>query len=204
MFPHVRFIEVDCEPTQKYKKKRVAEIFGTLPGNVTYVTIDFNKDKLDDVLAEAGYRTSDIGFFVWEGVAYYLPESVVLETLRYVAKNAAPGTTIGMDFIYQFLIDKIGLEPNSADPPVVRGVLDMAERLADMGEPWVSGIPENRESEYLANVGLEVVDLLPQGSAEATRRYRTRRDGSLVGSEAATFRSVGCFLEAAVPVRVNL
>ena len=76
----------------------------------------------------------------------------------------------------------------------------MAKRLANLGEPWISGIPENRETEYLAKVGLDVVEVLPQGSAEATKRYRTRSDGSLVGSEGATFRSVGCFVEAAVPV----
>ena len=203
MFPDVRFIELDYGPTQEYKKKRVAEIFGGLPSHVTYATIDFNKDTLEDVLAKAEYRATELSFFVWEGVAYYLPESAVLETLRCVAQNAAPGTTIAMDFIYKFLIDKIGQEPDSADPPVVRGVLGMARRLAELGEPWISGIPENRESEYLAQAGLEVVDVLPQGSAEATKRYRTRRDGSLVGSEGATFCSVGCFIEAAVRVKVN-
>lgn len=106
-----------------------------------------------------------------------------------------------MDFLYQFLIDKIGKEPSADDPPVVRGVLGMAKRLAAAGEPWISGIPENTEGEYLAKVGLKAREVLPQGSAEATRRYRTRRDGSLVGSEAAAFRSVGCFIEAAVPAR---
>lgn len=204
MFPDARFIEVDYAPTQDYKKKRVAAIFGGIPNNVTYATIDFNKDRLEDVLTRAEYRPSELSFFVWEGVAYYLPEATVLATLRYVAKTATPGTTIAMDFLYQFLIDKIGTEPDSTDPAVVRGVLGMAKRLVDLGEPWISGIPENRESEYLANVGLEVLDVLPQGSAEATKRYRTRRDGSLVGSEAATFRSVGCFVEAAVPLVVNL
>jgi methyltransferase (TIGR00027 family) len=200
-FPKVRFFEVDYGPTQEYKKRRVAELFGSLPMNVVYAPIDFTKEKLGDVLAKAGYRRTERTFFIWEGVAYYLPEEAVLETLRFFATQSAPGSSLATDFVYQWLIDKIGKAPEPADPPIVRSVLGLTQRLAAMGEPWLSGIPENREREYLKKVGLELVDLLPQGSGEATKRYRTRRDGTLVGSEPAEFPSVGCFVEAVVPTR---
>jgi methyltransferase (TIGR00027 family) len=200
-YPAVRFIEVDYGPTQEYKRKRVAALFGDAPPNVRFAPIDFTKDKLGDVLTKAGYRASERTFFIWEGVPYYLPEAAVRDTLQYVAKNAAAGSSIVTDFVYQSLIDKIGKPPAPGDPPIVRSVLAMTKRLAESGEPWLSGIPDNHEREYLAAAGLELIEALPQGSAEVARRYRTRRDGSLVGAEPASHPSVGCFVEAALPVK---
>jgi methyltransferase (TIGR00027 family) len=199
-FPAVRFFEVDFGPTQEYKKKRVTEVFGGLPSNVAYAPIDFTKEKLGDVLTRAGYRAAERTLFIWEGVAYYLPASAVLDTLRYIAINSPPGSTLTMDAVYQFLIDKASKEPDPTDPPDVRAIVAMTRRLAQTGEPWLSGIPENREREYLAQAGLNVVEVLPMGSAEAARRYRTRRDGTIVGNS-ASFPSVGCLLEATVPPR---
>ncbi len=102
-----------------------------------------------------------------------------------------------MDAVYQFLIDKAAKEPDPADPPDVRAVVAMTRRLAQTGEPWLSGIPENQEREYFALAGLHVVEVLPMGSAEAGKRYRTRRDGTIVGNQ-ASFASVGCLIEATV------
>ena len=199
-FPRARFIEVDYGPTQEYKKRRVAQVFGSTPTNVAYAPIDFTKDKLDRVLAKAGYRHRERTFFLWEGVPYYLPEPAVLETLRFVA-SAAPGSMLVTDFVYKYLIDKIATGPDPSDPPIVHSVLALTRRLKEAGEPWLSGIPEGDEHAYMEKVGLRLVDLLPQGSLETTRRYRIRRDGSLVGSEPASFTSVGCYVEAVVPQR---
>lgn len=200
-YPDVHFIEVDYGPTQEYKRKRVAALFGEAPPNVRFAAIDFTKDKLGDVLSKAGYRAAERTFFIWEGVTYYLPEAAVRDTLQYIANNAAAGSTIATDFAYQSFIDKIGKPPSPDDPPLVRAVLGMTKRLAESGEPWLSGIPENHEREYLAKVGLEMIEALPQGSPEVAKRYRTRRDGSLVGGEPASHPSVGCFVEAAVPAK---
>ena len=200
LFPRARFIELDYGPTQHYKKRRVEEIFGAIPANVAFAPIDFTKDKLGDALAKAGYRRRERTFFVWEGVPYSLPEPAVLETLRFIA-GAPPGSVLVTDFVYQYLIDKSGKAPDLNDPPIVQSVLALTRRLKEAGEPWLSGIPEGKERQYLAAVGLRLTDLLPQGSAEATKRYRTRRDGSLVGSEPASFPSVGCFIAAVVPPR---
>ena len=51
----VRFIEVDFGPTQEYKKRRVRDVLGCLPENVTYAPIDFTREKLEDVLQRTGF-----------------------------------------------------------------------------------------------------------------------------------------------------
>ena len=151
-----------------------------------------------DVSGSLTYRPRERTFFLWEGVPYYLPEPAVLETLRYIA-TAAPGSVLVTDFAYQYLIDKIATGADPSDPPIVQSVVAFTRRLKEAGEPWLSGIPQGEEHAYMEKVGLKIVDLLPQGSLETTKRYRTRRDGTLVGSEPASFPSVGCYVAAVVP-----
>ena len=93
-----RVFEVDQPSTQEYKKRRIRETGIEVPPNLTYVAVDFRHDKLGDVLAAAGYDSSQRTFFIWEGVTMYLPEAAVEETLRWVAAQA-PGSTIIFDFV---------------------------------------------------------------------------------------------------------
>lgn len=50
-----RVFEVDHPATQRVKIERVKRIFGSLPDNVVYVPIDFDREKLDKRLLESGY-----------------------------------------------------------------------------------------------------------------------------------------------------
>jgi methyltransferase (TIGR00027 family) len=93
-----RFFEVDFPPTQEYKKIRVREIFGWPPDGVVYVPIDFQKDNLVATLQNAGYQRNQRTFFIWEGVTYYLREAEVDSTLRFVAAESAPGSSIVFDY----------------------------------------------------------------------------------------------------------
>ena len=137
----VRFMEVDSTPTQEYKKQRVREIFGGLPGNVTYVPMDFTKDDLLTQLVKAGYSEKEKTFFLWEGVTEYLPESAVKETLHFVRDHAAPGSRIAFD--YTLSSDPTVNNPNS--------------RFARWGEPWLFGFPGRDAAPYVEQEGLEVV-----------------------------------------------
>jgi len=110
----VRVFEVDYGPTQEYKKRRVREIFGCLPPNVIYVSIDFTREKLADVLVMAGYRSDQMTFFIWEGVTQYIPEDAIRSTLRFVATQSAPGSSIVLDGKHKSFIDWV--KANIASP----------------------------------------------------------------------------------------
>ena len=194
----VRFIEVDFGPTQEYKKRRVRDVLGCLPENVTYVPIDFTREKLEDVLQRTGYRPDQRSFFIWEGVTFYLPEEAVRGTLRYVSTKSAPGSSIVADFVKKSVIDDIGKGAIDAAPVIMQAVLVQARRAAAFGEPWQFGIPDDHEREFLHNLGLELRELLAPAGAEAVRRYRTRRDGSVMGGVPASDYSVAVLLEAGV------
>lgn len=137
----MRFMEVDYGPTQDYKKQRVKEILAALPGNVTYVPMDFTKDELRTQLVKAGYSEKEATFFLWEGVTEYLPESAVRDTLHFVRDHAAAGSRIAFDYVYNS-------DPNVDNPKSF---------YARWGEPWLFGFPADGAAPYVRREGLEVI-----------------------------------------------
>ena len=86
-----------------------------------HVPIDFTKDDLQAVLDRAGYDSKKKTIFVWEGVTFYIPESAVDSTLRFVAGRSAPGSRIVFDYF---------LETALKSP----GVIAFNKRLSAMGD----------------------------------------------------------------------
>jgi methyltransferase (TIGR00027 family) len=162
----VKVFELDFGPTQEYKKQRVREILGTLRGNVIYVPIDFTKEDMGTVLRRAGYHPEIKTFYIWEAVTMYLSEEAVSATLRAVARNSAPGSTIAFEYSASATHDA-----------------DRAKRFATYGEPLLFGFPAARAKQFLSEQGLTMgLDLGPD---EMTSRYLTRPDGSVYGGTRA-------------------
>jgi methyltransferase (TIGR00027 family) len=156
-----RVFEVDRPSTQEYKKHRVQEAEIKVPSNLTYVPVDFRHDTLGDVLAAAGYDSSQRTFFVWEGVTMYLPEAAVEATLRWVAAQA-PGSTIVFDFVGAMVIKFMTtVDLNVLPEAAKRAISRLRELIA--GEPWIFGIPDTGEREFLSKLGLELREALPLG-----------------------------------------
>jgi methyltransferase (TIGR00027 family) len=202
----VRVFEVDYGPTQAYKKLRIQEIFGSLPKNVTYVPIDFTRQKLSKELAKAGYAKGRKTFFIWEGVTYYIPEEAIRETLRYVSETA-PGSAIVFDAKKKSFVDWVKANMESPDrvAEALRPVLAQQKKYMEWGEPWIFGFPDGKEDEFLQSVGLELSELLPQDGDEVKRRYQTRRDGTLafpiLPVQPGVPTSAAAMVEAVVPPR---
>src|SRR5437764_580506 len=83
-----KIFELDYQSTQAFKKRRLIDVFGSLPEHVRFTAIDFKRDNLGGVLAAAGYERSERTFFIWEGVSMYLSEDAVRETLRTISNPA--------------------------------------------------------------------------------------------------------------------
>lgn len=176
MLKDVRVFEVDQAPTQEHKKRRVREAGIDIPANLTYVTVDFRRDKLGDILKAAGYDPGRKTFFIWEGVTMYLPEEAVEETLRWVAAQA-PGSLIVLDYVGAMVIQFFATVNLSALPEAARVAIGRLLRLTE-NEPWIFGLPDSGESEFLAKLGLELRKVLPIGGEESMKRYLTRGDGT--------------------------
>jgi O-methyltransferase involved in polyketide biosynthesis len=98
----------------------------------------------------------------------YLSEEAVSATLRFVARNSAPASTIAFNYIS-------GTSYASA-----------TKRFESYGEPLLFGFPAARAKEFLSEQGLGVVS--DWGPDEMTARYLTRPDGTVFGSATETAR----------------
>jgi methyltransferase (TIGR00027 family) len=163
--------EVDSQPTQHVKKRRLKQVLGSIPSYVRFAEIDFKRDSLIDVLRNAGYSPREKTFFIWEGVSMYLPEQSVRETLRSVANNAAPGSSLVMDFANHALIELLRKFPG----------LPQHKYTTAWGEPWVFGVPDRREKEFFRACGLRLRESLGFFGRDAVKRYLTRSDGRTLG-----------------------
>jgi methyltransferase (TIGR00027 family) len=101
----VKVFEVDHPATQQTKLKKLAKIFGGVPQHVTYVSIDFNTQTLEQRLPACGYAEHAQTLFIWQGVTQYLTPEGVDGTLEFVARHSAPGSAIIFDYMYTALLD---------------------------------------------------------------------------------------------------
>jgi methyltransferase (TIGR00027 family) len=164
--------EVDLPPIQELKRLRVREVLGHAPENVVFVPTDFTNGDLGTVLPRAGYHAEQRTVFVLEGVCCYLPESNVDATLRFVAENSAPGSTI----IFDYESERVPRGDHGDEQ-----LKEIVARLARWGEPHVFGLPVGNARAFVEQRGLLVVaDLGPQ---ELTLEYLTRKDGTLLADE---------------------
>jgi hypothetical protein len=81
------------------------------------------------------------------------------------------------DFVYRAVIDFMANISLEHLPEQARLAVARVQKL-EVGEPWIFGIPNGNEREYLAKFGLRVCELLPIGGEESQRPYLTRSDGS--------------------------
>jgi methyltransferase (TIGR00027 family) len=168
-----RVMEVDAEPTQDYKKRRIQATLGEVLPNLTYLSIDFAKDGIRDALREGGFREGERSFYIWEGVSMYLPEKSVWEMLHMVASHSAPGSSIVLDYANSLGIEII--KQNSLGPVGLP---------ASWGEPWIFGVPGANGDEFFRELGFDPVALLSMNNPEVIKRYAIRSDGTTYAARA--------------------
>jgi methyltransferase (TIGR00027 family) len=93
----IKVFEVDHPATQGDKRARVK----TLPepnGTVNFVSINFERESLDTVLARAGHDASVPTCWIWEGVVMYLTLDAMRATVANIAKRSARGSTLIINY----------------------------------------------------------------------------------------------------------
>ena len=176
-----RVFELDRLATLEYKQRRVNEVLGGAPENLTYVPLDL-EERIATTLARRGYDVSRRTFVLMEGVSMYLPEPTLRTTMQFVASHV-PGSSLVFDFATRAMIESVQRIDLAKIPEAAR---PSTERFLDMirDEPWLFGIPMDEEKQYLAGLGLELGELVTIGSSESVARYLTRPDGTVVGGTA--------------------
>ena len=156
--PELRVFEVDHPDTQVWKRNRLAHAGIAVPHDVTYLGVDFEAESLADRLALDGPA-----FFLWLGVVPYLTRAGFDETLRFVAGR--DGNEVVFDYAQS---------PELMSPARRAARQARAERVAGMGEPWLTYFEPAEIGAELAGLGFtEIEDLGPAGLAA---RFFDRHD----------------------------
>jgi methyltransferase (TIGR00027 family) len=183
--PDVQFFEIDLPAMIEEKKRRLKNALGQVPDDVAYVPIDFNTQTIPGELKKAGYDPGKRTFFIWEGVTYYISGEAVDSTLRFIATQSAPGSSVVFDYMPSGAIQ--------GDYKTYPDIRRLAFWVSYRGEPFIFGIPEGQSASYVSERGLKVIsDLKPKDLEE---KYLTRSDGTLDGPCTSVFR----IMHAAVP-----
>lgn len=102
IFNHVRgkgmkVYELDRAPIQELKRNYLSKT-GLEKDSVTYVPADFNKESWSNRLLKSGFDPNRKTFFFWEGVASYLDENLVINTLKILKSISGNGSIISFDY----------------------------------------------------------------------------------------------------------
>jgi len=158
--PGLQVYEVDQPASQQYKRERLAAAAITEPACLTFVTVDFERQRLDEQLAAAGFDAARPAFFAWLGVTYYLGTDAIEDTLRFIAACAG-GSEVVFDYI----------DPSLADR------LPASSVTAGLGEPLVSTFTQQEMTGMLQRAGLQVERDL--SSSDAAALFFADRDDGL-------------------------
>jgi methyltransferase (TIGR00027 family) len=118
--------EVDHPATQEWKRERLGQVYISVPKELTFVAIDFERESLDDGLAKAGFDKQRPAFFSWLGVTPYLSRPAFDATIEFIA-----GLPSGSGLAFDFAMERSLLSP------IQQVALDaLAARVARAGEPF--------------------------------------------------------------------
>ena len=93
----VKVFEVDHPATQGAKRERSSGMPPAI-GAVTFVSIDFERQKLRDVLENSGYDASVPTCWIWEGVVMYLTPEAMRGTLAGISGLSSRGSSLIVNY----------------------------------------------------------------------------------------------------------
>ena len=168
--PQLRVFEVDHAGTQRWKQQLLADAGIPEPSALSFVPLDFERDDLVGVLAQAGFRADEPACVSWMGVTTYLTADAVLRMLRAMA-GFASGSCVCFDY------------------RVPAAMLDPVERLVDevigakaaaAGEPWLSTFDPAQLQAQLLEAGFSSADSTTPDELNACY-FARRKDGLRTG-----------------------
>jgi methyltransferase (TIGR00027 family) len=166
----LRVFEVDRPATQIWKRQLLSNAGIAIPPELSFVGMNFEAAPLGDILQQAGFRMEQPAFFSWLGVTMYLTEAAIFETLKFVT-SLPKGSSITFDFRV------------FSSSPIARAIDEvLAQRAAEVGEPWISAFDPSVLRSRIFEIGFGAAEIY--GSDQLNERYLHRRkDGLRTGGQ---------------------
>jgi methyltransferase (TIGR00027 family) len=167
--PGLRVFEVDHPATQAWKREQLLAAGIPIPGALTFVPIDFERQTLAQGMGRSGFDMGAAGFFSWLGVTPYLTREACMSTLSLIATMPS-----GSGVVFDFAVDPALLNAGQ------REALDaLSKRVAGYGEPFQLFFDPRQLQDELMGMGFHRTEFL-QGKELNARYFKDREDGLLV------------------------
>jgi methyltransferase (TIGR00027 family) len=165
----LQIFEVDHPATQAWKRESLAAAGISLPTNLAWAPVDFERETLAAGLTAAGFDETRPAAFTWLAVTQFLTRPAIDATLRFVAGLPAPST-----IVLTFVLSDDALPDDERE-----GKRQIVQRTVGLGEPWVTFFRPDELCAHLHDLGFaRVFHLTP---AEANAHYFAGRpDGMQV------------------------
>jgi len=160
--------EVDHPSTASQKSARL-QALGADPSRVVSVAVDFDRDRLPERLAAAGFDGSKVTVVIWEGVTNYLTENAVLSVFAW-AGMLAQESRLAFTYIHR----RVLTEPTSFE-----GAARIMLAVSSAGEPWTYGMCPETIALSLGPLGLQSIEDL--GADEYRARYFGKKAAKMRG-----------------------
>lgn len=128
-----RFFEVDMPTTQALKIERLRQLDGYPMEAATFVSCDFETQSYLERLVEEGLDVEVPTFFILEGVAPYLTERALRDTLDPIPGGCHPDSVLIFDHVDEAFV---------AGTSRYRDQQEIAELVGEVGEPFRWGSAE--------------------------------------------------------------
>ena len=162
--------ELDISTTQKPKIEILCRKKVWLPPELVFVPIDFNTERLSEVLSRAGYQEGQKSLFIWEGVTMYITPQAVDNTLAFIYSSAASESLIAFDYIYSSVLRQ---------EKRFYGEQEIFKTVSNAGEGWTFGLEDGEILQFLSERGFKLIANYTPSDMEKT--YLTAENGECVG-----------------------
>jgi methyltransferase (TIGR00027 family) len=156
----IRVFEIDHPDTLEVKIKRLKAQLPSIPGHVSFVKVDFDREDFTRALEEAGFDRSVPAFFLWEGVMHYLTADAVDKTLRSIKSISAPKSRLVFTYIHRGLLEGTDSFGDMRRIP---------STLKESSEVWKFGLRPEELPSFLNERGFKLVTDI--GSLEYRAHY---------------------------------
>ena len=155
---NLKIFEIDFPTTQRLKLERIGACAVVLPDTVHFIAADLSQESVAAALARSPFETNRLSFFSWLGVTMYLTREANLATLRSIASCSPAGS----DVVFTYLDERVFQTRSES-------FRELQQRVAAVGEPFLSGFNPAELGSHLAACGLDLVEDL--SGSECAARY---------------------------------
>ena len=165
-----RIFELDAPITQQEKWKAYISNKLPVPENLVFVPINFNKERLAEKIAQAGFISGKKSLFMLEGITMYLSQDTIESTFHFIAEVSGRGSFIVFDYIHAGVLRRENK---------YYGEEDIYKTVAKAGEEWTFALEENEVERFLARYGFLQKD--QSGTRKLENKYFRNSKGLIVG-----------------------